>query len=135
FVLHELDFSVWVREQEVEEILAVDAFVARAHGVFHREECLPNRRDGDNALASRDLDRAEHVEDPFLPRISVAYGAQQTIVFALRLDNKPAHVERRRVQELFLDEIEDVDDAASAAVTILERADAFELIVRDGHLD
>jgi hypothetical protein len=46
-----------------------------------------------------------------------------------------AEVQDGQVQQLFLNEVEDVEHAAGAAVAVGERVDGFELVVAHGHAD
>jgi hypothetical protein len=60
---------------------------------------------------------------------------QQAVVVGLVGDHVAAEVQDGQVQQLFLDEVEDVEHAAGAAVAVGERVDGFELVVAHGHAD
>jgi hypothetical protein len=44
-------------------------------------------------------------------------------------------VQYRDLQQSLFDQVEHVDDAPRSAVAVVERVDAFELVVDQGHLD
>ena len=77
----------------------------------------------------------EHEQHPLFPDLFGANLLKQPIVVAFVLDNVPAQIEHRQVEQAVCHEIQDVNDAASAPVTIVERMDALKLVMDDRHLD
>jgi hypothetical protein len=60
---------------------------------------------------------------------------QQAVVVRLVGDDVAAQVEDGQIQQLFLNEVEDVEHPAGAAVAVGEGVDGLELVVAHGHAD
>ena len=69
--LDELDLRVRVREQVVDQVLAVEG-VTLADSVLHVEQRLPHEVCRLDGVARGLLDSGEHVYDPLFPRVMVA---------------------------------------------------------------
>ena len=78
------------------------------------------------------LDAVEHERDPWRPALLRRHLEQQAVVVGLVADDVAAQVQNRRVEQPLLHEIENVEDAARAAVAVGERMDRLELIVLHG---
>jgi Tfp pilus assembly protein PilN len=81
------------------------------------------------------LDGVQQVEDPVFPRILIAHRLKQAVVVGLGAYDVAAQVEHRNVEQAFLDQIQHVEDAPGAAVAVVERVDALELVMDQRHLD
>lgn len=118
--LNELDLRVGLREEVVDQILAVEP-EPLAYPVFRGQQRLTDSNDRPDRVPRRVLDRLEHVEHPLLPSVPLAHGLQEPVIVALSTNNVPAEVKDRNVEEPFLDQIKDVDDSPGAAVAVVER--------------
>jgi len=60
---------------------------------------------------------------------------QEAVIIGFGSDDVAAEVEHRDVKQSLLDEVQHIDDATGAAIAIIERVDALELVVNQRHLD
>ena len=119
--LYEFDLRVGVGEQVVDEILAIER-VLRANPMLGVHQGRADGMDGFDRIASGSFNGGEHVKHPLLPSIAFAHGLQQAVIVRLGAHDMAA-------------EIEHVDNAPGAAVTVLKWMDAFELVMDQRHLD
>ncbi len=132
--LDELDLGVGVGKQVVDQVLAVE-LVLRADAVFGIHQRGLDGVDGFEGVAGGRFDGREHVKHPVFPGVVLAHGLQQAVVVRLGAHDIAAQVEHGDVEQTFLDQVEDVDDAPGAAVAVVERVDALELVVDQRHFD
>lgn len=133
-VLQEFDLGIGVAEQVVDQVLTVE-LVPCTDAVLDVEHCGLDGVDGGDGFARGLFDRGQHVEHPFLPSIVLTHGLQQAVVVRLGLHDIAAEVKHGDIQQPLLDQLQHVDDAAGAAVAIVERMDTFELMMDQRHLD
>ena len=78
---------------------------------------------------------SEDVAHPRLPIALFRDRAQQTVIDAAVCHEVTADVDDRSLEQAPGLQVEDVQDASGAAVTVAERVNGLELVVHDGHLD
>ena len=82
---------------------------------------------------SRHRDASDHVEAPILPESLRMRLLQQPVVFTLRGGDISTQVKYRQIKETLLLEDQQIQDAAGPAVSVIERMNALELVMRDRH--
>ena len=132
--LDELDLRVRMAEEVVDEILAVK-FVARPDAMFVVHEGGFNLQDRADGIRRSFLHGGKEVDHPFLPGVLGADGLEESIIIRLGANDVPAEIEHGAVQQALTDEVKDIEDAARAPVSIVERMDALKLMVNESHLD
>ncbi|MNQ98972.1 hypothetical protein D3C85_1146920 [compost metagenome] len=120
-------------KEVVDQVLAVE-LVLSANPVLVIVQCGLDgfyRADG---LAGGFFDRHQHEQHPVLPAAFISHGLQQTVVLGLVPNYVAAQVKHRNIEHPALEQVEDVDDAPGTAVAVVERMNAFELVVDQRHL-
>lgn len=130
-LLQEFNAGIGVAKQVVEQVLAVKLVGAQPFpGGLHQRAHLPNQH---NALAGRLFHAGEHVQQPGFPGAGVAHGLQVVVIVGFVVRDEPAEVEHRDIEQAFQHQVQNVENAAGAAVAVVKRMDAFELKVQHGH--
>ena len=132
---HKLDLRVGVAEQIVQQILAVDTGEFAAHPVVMTQHQVAHAEDKSRGLPGGLLDAGQQAKHPFLPGFLFAHGLQQPVILRLVLIDVAGQIEDGGSEQALLNEIEDVQDAACAAIAVVERVEGLEAVVNDGHLD
>ncbi|MNJ49385.1 hypothetical protein D3C77_446110 [compost metagenome] len=130
-----VDLGVGVVEEVVEQILTVDLGQLFADALLVAGHQLLDAGDERYGALGRVDHRIEHVEQPGLPVTCVTHRLQFAVVAPLVLDKVAAEIEHRQVEQPLSHQIEQVEDAAGAAIAVIEGVNALELVVDDGHLD
>lgn len=133
-LLHIFDPRVGVSEQVVDEVLAVEP-VLRPDAVLVVLKRLLDGTDGLDAFGGGVLHHVQHVEHPVLPGVLFPHGLQQPVILSLGLNDPAAQIQHGDVQQALFHEVKDIQDAPRAAVPVIERMDALELMVDQTHLD
>src|SRR5215510_9161467 len=130
-----VDARVRLLEDDVHELAAVDLRRLLANGGPRRPHQLAHPAYPSRRPACGLFDGLQHVDDPRFPPLEGRDLEQPLIILGPRADDRAAQIENRLAQQFALDEQQQVQDSAGAAVPILEWMDGFELIVADGHAD
>ena len=128
------DAGVGVEEQGFDKVAAVE-FESGADEILGVGVSVSDLGDGPGAHSGSFDDGIKHEEEVGFPFGVTADAIQQTVIESFSGNDVAAEVEDRGIEEAAKDEVEDVEDAAGAAISVIERVDGLELIVEDGHFD
>ena len=129
------DAAIGLRKHQFRKFAGVDFRRLLADGLGGSVEQIANCCDLGRGPARGFVDRLQHEQDPILPRLIGRDLQQPAVIVGLVADDVSAEIENRKLQDPFLDEKQQIEHAACAAVSIRERVDGFELIVRERHAD
>lgn len=133
-MLKKLDLGIGIREQVVDQILAVKPIIGTDSVLVIHQGRLDGLGGG-NAVDRRGLDCPEHVADPCFPLVVVAHVLEVLVIVGLAAHDGSAEVKHGRGQQPLLDQIQHVDDAPGTPVFIVKGMDALELMMNQCHLD
>ena len=133
-LLEVLNASVGIKVKRFDKIPAVK-FEPLPDVVFRFGDGLVDPADGSRGHPRSLNDGIQHEKDETLPVSPLPDFIELAIVFPFVADDVPAQVENGGVKQLLEDEIQDVHDAASPPVSVVERVDGLELVVDDGHFE
>jgi len=120
-------------EQVVDQVVAVELAFATNALLGLLQQGLDSLYRG-QCLGCSGFHRLQHVQHPILPVVVIAHALQQAVVVRLGADDVTAQVQHRNIQQAFLDQVEHVDDAPGTAIAVVERVDAFKLVMDERHL-
>ena len=135
FVHDVADAAIGLLEDHVHQFAGIDFGQAAAHMVGGVLGQCADGSDFVGGPAGGFFDGAQHVQHPGFPSLVACDFQQQAVVIRLVGDDVPAQVEDGQMQQLFLNQVEDVDHPAGAAVAVGEGVDGLELVVAHGHAD
>ncbi len=127
------DAAIRLNEELLDELVSVDVAGLPLHML---DRVFEQRLRGADFVAGPGrclADCFEHVQGPFLPSLCGGHIEQEAVVVALGPVDMAGQVERRLIEQVAFDEIEQVEYATGSAVAVSERMDDLELIVPCGH--
>src|SRR5690606_29525898 len=129
----EVNLGVRMIKQIVEQILAVQLGKLLANimlYLLHQGFHFGNQRNG----VLRGVDNAvEHKQQPGFPVAGLSHRLQVRVVVRLAVNDKTAQIQNRQVEQVFGNQIEDIQNSSGTAIAIVERVNAFKLVMNDGH--
>ena len=132
--LQEVDLGIRVREQVVDQVLAIKLVLCPDAVLVVKQRRLDGV-DGGQRLGGGLLHGVQHVQHPVFPVVIVTHGLQQVVIVGLGAHDVLAQVQHRYVEQPLFHQIQHIQDAPGAAVAVIKRVDAFKLVVRQRHLD